>query len=312
MNKSMFIVLEQIYTTRNRLLEQVKSDGPMIVGIFEDKYADLTGSEPAYDELQLKNTFLSLISHKIDNPDLADKILELGTTNKYAMALFMKQLLATTDVCKSNPEVMLEFIYSGLQPKEIVDIMKIAREIYNLKSVNLSNERIRKEKFVRQYGYAVVNELILGQIVKFCLNSTNVADKILEVGSGLGFVAFMLQYWGLDVTATDVGLTGGYNIDFSKSWVPIQMLNYDTAIKTYGSNHNVLLLAWPPLEEDVACKSIELFPGSKVIYIGECCGGSTANTKFFSVINDKFILRDVVRVPNWPELYVRMYLYERK
>lgn len=158
------------------------------------------------------------------------------------------------------------------------------------------------------------------KIVNFCLKGshpkstrgTEEADSILEIGSGSGFLASLLPYWGIKITPTDIGETGGYNTHLFQQRTTVYLLNHIKAVMKYGSANNVLMLAWPPLESNMATEAVEIFTGSKVIYIGECFGGSTANDKFFYLMLEKFNLYETVNVPNWIGTYSLMYLYERK
>lgn len=306
MDNKLFTILDQINTTRSKLLEQIKLDGPQVLDTFADIYADLDSSEKSFDSLKIKNIFMSLIAFRIEDPSVSKKIFELGLKHEYIMLLFMKQLLSTTDILSADPTAMMGIISLKFPTEEFVDIMLTVKKIPMTKSVALSNEIERKTAFRKKYGYVIPSQTLVEKIVEF-----SSAFKILEIGSGAGFLAHILQYWGVTVTATDIGNSGGYDIDFSKMWVPIDLIGYERAIQKYGSTHNTLLLAWSP-ETDMAYKAIKLFTGAKIIYIGECGGGSTASDAFFSLLREKFVLNEKVKIPNWCGTYSKMYFYLRK
>lgn len=164
----------------------------------------------------------------------------------------------------------------------------------------------RKNLFCMTYGYVVPSESMIKKISEWVSN-----NKILEIGSGLGLLAYLLKSAGVKITATDAG-PGLYYQDFSKTWINVEILNYDKAIQKYKSDHDILLLAWPPLSDKMAYEALKLFTGTKLIYIGECFGGCCANDDFFYFINDKFVLCETIKIPNWSGIYSKMYFYTRK
>src|SRR5579863_5478777 len=144
MDNKLFTILDQINTTRSKLLEQIKLDGPQVLDTFADIYADLDSSEKSFDSLKIKNIFMSLIAFRIEDPSVSKKIFELGLKHEYIMLLFMKQLLSTTDILSADPTAMMGIISLKFPTEEFVDIMLTVKKIPMTKSVALSNEIERK------------------------------------------------------------------------------------------------------------------------------------------------------------------------
>jgi len=306
-------------TTKNpdemtKLLALIERDGPKVMDWFADKFHDLNGSEPDANGKVNKNIFMSLIANKIKSGDLAQCIFDLGEKNIHIMCLLMKQLVMGFNILDcNNPNnaeniaLLQSLCLHGISPTIIGLLMFVIADIFATKSISLIEETKRKNSFIEFYGYSVPSKDAVEKSYEFCGS-----DKILGICSGLGTWEYLFRLSGLEVTATDVGSSGGYAVDFKKTRTPIEKINHMTAIKKYGLSHNVLFMSWPPLESSIAVEAVRAFPGSKVIYIGECYGGCTANKDFFSLLNKSFVLKETIRIPSWVGIYDKMYFYVRK
>ncbi len=179
--------------------------------------------------------------------------------------------------------------------------------MFGLMQFNNNSEQIRKQNFIQKFGYSVPSKSSLDEIVKFCDGS-----KILEIGSGLGIWSRLMVLNGSDAIATDIGTSGLYYKNFKNAWTKIEFFSCEEAIQKYNSVCDVLFMSWPPRENIMAVKSIELFSGNKIIYIGECFGGSCADDNFFNILRNKWTKIKVIKIPRWKGLYDRMYFYVRK
>jgi len=101
--------------------------------------------------------------------------------------------------------------------------------------------------------------------------------QVLEVMAGRGWLAKALAEAGVDILATD---------DFS--WKngggePVYPVKKMDAIEAAGTiDRDILLMSWPPYNEDVAAKTLWAWNyGRPVIYIGEPEGGCNANDRFY-------------------------------
>ena len=88
--------------------------------------------------------------------------------------------------------------------------------------------------------------------------------KMVEIGAGMGFLAYFLRHYGLDVIATD-------DYSWMKDKTPyteVLKMNYEESLIKY--NPDVLIVCW-----GASPIPIELFKGEYYIYIGELPGGCT-------------------------------------
>ena len=207
-----------------------------------------------------------------------------------------------------DPFINEYFDLTGLEinvTDKISENIKISLNSFNNK--NFTEETIRRKNFISKYGFSVPSELALQKIYNFCDQ-----DKILEIGSGMGLWAHLMKLSGLNVYATDIGSDGKYYKDFSRTWTKIEMITHEEAIEKYKSECNVLFTSWPPIDKLISFNMMHVYTCSKIIYIGECYGGSTANTNFFDILNKLFVLIETVTIPRWTGIYDKMYFFERK
>lgn len=88
--------------------------------------------------------------------------------------------------------------------------------------------------------------------------------KILEIGAGMGFLAYFLRHFGINMIATD-----SYSeLKDLTPYTEVLKMNYETALKTY--NADVLIVSWGRSRIP-----FKLFRGKYYIYIGEEPGGCT-------------------------------------
>jgi hypothetical protein len=70
-------------------------------------------------------------------------------------------------------------------------------------------------------------------------------------------------------------------------------------------------------QNGVAFKSLMLYEGRHLIYVGEMLKGpghsaATGDPDFFELLEAQFVLRESVELPNWPGYDDRLYFFERK
>ncbi len=121
--------------------------------------------------------------------------------------------------------------------------------------------------FIRHFGEAIPNKRAVKEIIKF-----TDGESILEIGSGMGLWAYILQLYGATVYPTDNfnhlskysakphASFSGYN------FTNIERIDSTRALQKYN-NINVLLL-WEDIY-DTAHKTLKHFKGNKLIFIGE-------------------------------------------
>jgi hypothetical protein len=110
--------------------------------------------------------------------------------------------------------------------------------------------------------------------------------KVLEIFAGNGYLASQLK-GNLKVTATSrfSGYDGHENL-----YYPVKEMAAIEAIKKYGYSHNILLICWPTVTEDVTRAVVEWGISKEVIFIGEVTNyeknelGGCASDSFFQLM----------------------------
>lgn len=126
--------------------------------------------------------------------------------------------------------------------------------------------------------------------------------SVLEVYAGGGWITRYLISRGIPAFATD-------NYSFYVSGVhkvlPVyQVDNIDavSAIETYGSICDTLLISWPPYNDKSVLKVADLWKGN-VVYIGEWAGGACAVDEYFQRLN----VDAAWQMDNWMEQHSAIY-----
>ena len=110
--------------------------------------------------------------------------------------------------------------------------------------------------------------------------------RVLEVGCGNGFLAHQLQQRGVSVSPID-DAKSEYIIDFcgGRHCEVLQVDVKDLDISEY----EVVLMSWPDDDRDTASHvARKMRKGQYLIYQGESKGGCTADTAFFSLLDQLF------------------------
>lgn len=168
----------------------------------------------------------------------------------------------------------------------------------------------RKDHFQNTFSWAYPSKQAQDEICDFVntQNDTTESQKILEVGSGQGLWAKLLNLRNLNVTATD---NFSSHCNFEQMFSHVENLSADQAVAKYN-DHQILMLIWPPYAKPMAYQTLLKFKGDKVIYIGEGNGGCTADNYFHKELDDNWELVKYVDIPTWYCLRDSLFLYKRK
>lgn len=169
----------------------------------------------------------------------------------------------------------------------------------------------KRRDFAKNYSWAVPDRNAIEQIKRFVGN-----ERILEIGSGTGVWAKLIQDAGISITPTDLSPGETLNINNKKrtrtpTHTDIQELSHQQAIKQFG-DHSVLMLCWPLYDHPMAYEALKAFRGNKLIYIGEGYGGCTGDEKFCNLLERKWTMTQRVEIPRWTGIYDSVQLHIRK
>jgi hypothetical protein len=104
--------------------------------------------------------------------------------------------------------------------------------------------------------------------------------RVLEIMAGNGWLAKALQHHGVQIIATD---SGEWDDFYTKTQplIPVQKYEASDAIAQFGSQADVLLVSWSPMESDAICRAAEAWGSERpIVYIGEY-GRCNASDEFF-------------------------------
>lgn len=131
--------------------------------------------------------------------------------------------------------------------------------------------------------------------------------SILEIMAGAGWLARALADEGIQITATD---DGSWNERHSKMQqiYPVAPLDAASAVRELGTQHDILLVSWPPYGDEAICKALAYWePEKLLIYIGEGDGGCNAPECFWNgFFEDRTI--DAPLIASWWGLHDRVYI----
>ena len=124
---------------------------------------------------------------------------------------------------------------------------------------------------------------------------------VLEIMSGPGWLAKALHESGVQIGATD---NGSWNTRHSLAPIlfPVMQMDCVEAVRTIAAD--VLLVSWPPYDDDAICHAAELW-GKPIIYIGEDYGGCNAPDEFFNRFSCE---RSDIPLFSWPGLHDGIYI----
>ena len=144
----------------------------------------------------------------------------------------------------------------------------------------------QRKRYNREFGFCLFTAECVSTLVALCKNK-----KVLEAGSGSGWLAYQLAQQEIEITAAD--WTDYRQPRDTKRGYPMRSVfrldHHGDAVALLPGSFDVVLLVWPnlntPFGEQVAHA---MRPGQVMILEGEEKGGSTATDEFFDVLSADF------------------------
>lgn len=155
---------------------------------------------------------------------------------------------------------------------------------------------------IANYGFAIPNCKAVTTIKKY-------STKIVEIGAGTGYWAWMLRQAGVTVHAYDLRPKYNNEYGFLKQWSLVKKQGVSAVRKHQDC---ALFLCWPPYNRPMANEALLRYEGDIVFYIGEGDGGRTADADFHSNIDKNFDIIDETVIPQWSGLHDWLSVYRRK
>jgi hypothetical protein len=134
--------------------------------------------------------------------------------------------------------------------------------------------------------------------------------RVLEVMSGAGWLAKGLAQEGIFMIATD-----NYDKEFDQQGTvfAVEHLDAINAVTRYRQTADVLLVSWPPYQDEEICRVCKAWGEKPIIYIGEWEGGCTACDEFFAFFHVDYEIEGLPQLPAIHDhCWIGYYSEERK
>jgi hypothetical protein len=138
-----------------------------------------------------------------------------------------------------------------------------------------------KAAIATHFSWAVPTDQAIGTIASH-------ASRVVEIGCGSGYWAWLMQQAGIAVTAVDQTMP-------TLAWHPIELGNELASAK---HPDKALFLCWPPWGTTMAEQAVANYAGTCVIYVGEWLGGNAEPGFFVRLVRD-FDMIAIVPIPQW-------------
>jgi hypothetical protein len=162
---------------------------------------------------------------------------------------------------------------------------------------------MQRNSFTSNFSWAIPSISAIHKICEFAAG-----QSILEVGSGLGLWAGLIQAQGGKIIPTDSFTTHGTTMD--KTFIPVQQMDGVSAVVNIQTP--VLMMCWPGYRDPMAENALRAFTGDKFIFVGEGQDGCTATDEFFDLLYKDWKCVEDLEIPSWGGIYDGLSFYVRK
>lgn len=171
------------------------------------------------------------------------------------------------------------------------------------------DEKRTRHHLVRRYSWSIPTDDEI-----FWLAEQVAGQRIVEVGAGTGYWAWLLYQAGVNVIAYDKTPVGtelnSYFAEDAKLFYPVlQGEGPDVAVHF---PQDVLMMCWPNYSDPFANDTLQAFRGDTFIFKGEGDGGCTGDDDFFRQLDRDWVSVD--RCPysvQWSGMHDYLWIYRR-
>lgn len=176
-----------------------------------------------------------------------------------------------------------------------------------------------RDELCKQYTWSIPDPLSL-EFVK-----AHIGPSADLNGAGTGYWSWQLSQMGIDMVAYDLfppQHTGQnhYHSPRNKRGEALLGIVREVFFDVRAGNHlmagkhpdRTLLLCWPPYSDDMAAQALQAYLGKRLIYIGEPCGGCTADDDFFALLDEAWEEIAEHRPVQWWGIHDYITVYGRK
>lgn len=184
----------------------------------------------------------------------------------------------------------LDFVIPGQRPGKL----RFDRSTY----------KDNRSVMVSKYSWSVpTNEVIIALARK--------NPRIVEMGAGTGYWAWLLTQAGSNVVAYDRHPPSRRNMNNWRHNVTYHPVRKGNTKHLRLHEDRTLLLAWPPYCGKMAVDCLLNYKGNRIIYVGEHHGGCCATDQFFEMLMRDWVLDGEYDLPQWDGLHDGVWEYER-
>ena len=144
------------------------------------------------------------------------------------------------------------------------------------------------ELYKYQYGFFLPTAELMDGLVSILSREIGVNGRVLDAGSGSGFISKELCRRGVEAFAVD--RCDYENKERQFGYPVINVYQRDAlgdAVDYVSNRYGAVLLVWPPYDQPFAfdiAKAMQ--PGQLLIFEGEDAGGCTGDDQFFEYVSD--------------------------
>jgi hypothetical protein len=142
---------------------------------------------------------------------------------------------------------------------------------------------------------------------------------ILDPLAGTGYWACMLAQQGFHVSASDAYPVDApaknfYHSKATRSFHPVELCDAEEAVRRMNAKKipYTLLLSWPPYEDDLGARLVDLTEASHLLYIGEDIGGCCGTDNMFHKLDERYVTQSGIKPWQFPAIHDYVTLYCRK
>lgn len=143
-----------------------------------------------------------------------------------------------------------------------------------------------RDHYTYKFGFSLLSESLVNELSEQ-LNQ----KKVLEVGSGTGFLSSLLQKNNIDVTPIDKAVTSQNDYGFKDKFT--QIIEADAKIFIDNNpSFDAVIMSWPDYADNFAFEVLNAMQkGQTLYYCGEQAGGCTGNDAFHDLLETKAVLQ---------------------
>lgn len=189
--------------------------------------------------------------------------------------------------------IWLRPFLSGGDPVSSSDVLQTMKKGLPLCSPILTQWRDSIRDFIcRFYAFAVPNKDVIEEITR--------CSPVVEIGSGTGYWASVLQKKGCDITAVDSSPVNVHANEYHGNVPAFSNVQKGSSamLRDKAFRHHALLLCYPPPDSEMALECLQDFRGKVLLYVGEW-DGDTGTKSFQKYVLKHFRLEKVIDLPNF-------------